>query len=292
MIAAAWVSLGSGCNFNLFAPMDSPHTDTQNLSAARAAFDRGDYADALKYYQALSGSYADIQASEEAFMQLAQAGVPMSAFIGGFGDGGKHPGNGVTVMASNVDSSGSTGINSRQAILTAYSNAANISNTQLQGITRFLASLALISEVLAEGGTAGASNFSAAQITTNAVTCANDSLSSCVIAPGDSNCDSPGTDGFGAGTCTQYTGFDASTFANWSGFQGSTPTLCMVDAGIQAVANAVSTFASGNQNTAQFTQVLTAAGTAGLSGALSAHGYPCYRLALLSEGVGFLNAGN
>ena len=147
---AATSLLATGC-LNIYSPVDAPAGDAQLLSAARACFDRGDYACAQSNYQKLSTSYSDISANEQAMATLDQNGVGMSAFLTFVGNGAG--GKGLTAMAESIAPGNTT---KRASIYSAFLQSSPklspsiSSNTQLQKLTQFMASIALAAELLSE----------------------------------------------------------------------------------------------------------------------------------------------
>jgi len=137
--------LGS-CNINVFSPFDHATSDVQLVSAARAAFDRGDLSTAQDLYQKISDNDQDIRNSESAFLILAQQGATMANLIEFVGNGAG--GTALTKFAEHlVSGSGET---KRLAIYSAFSKFSSIQDTNLQNFVKFATSLALSAEILAE----------------------------------------------------------------------------------------------------------------------------------------------
>jgi hypothetical protein len=188
-LAALGLALSSAA-CNIFSPFDHATSDTQLVSAARACFDKGDFACATKAYQQIvaeGSSDADynIAQSESAFAVIDPLGASMGNFLAAFGSGGGGNSNGgsgggggggtgsaLTSLATSILGVG-TGQSVREAIvLQALQNVNNISDTQLRGMVRFVTSAALISEVLAEtASAAGATAFTAANLVNTPSAC-------------------------------------------------------------------------------------------------------------------------
>jgi len=151
-IAALSTALLAGCN--VFSIVDKPSGDEQILSKARACFDQADYDCAREYYAQLSSSYADVRASEEAFMILAENGATMADFMETFGSGGG--GAGLTALAERM-APGS--VAKRLKIQEAYNKfdytAPGASTDPTKQLVRFVAATALAAEFLSEKITSG-----------------------------------------------------------------------------------------------------------------------------------------
>jgi len=164
-IPALSAALLAGCN--LYSFIDKPKGDEQILSAARACFDRADYACAREYYAQLSASYADIKASEEAFMILAENGAGMAAFMETFGSGGGA--SGLNDLAERL-APGS--VAKRQKMQEAFAKYLSITgDPNLRALVRFVSAVALSAEMLAEEIPAG-QQLTKARIADNSSTCA------------------------------------------------------------------------------------------------------------------------
>ncbi len=145
-IAALSTALLAGCN--VFSIVDKPSGDEQILSKARACFDQADYDCAREYYAQLSSSYADVRASEEAFMILAENGATMADFMETFGSGGS--GQALTELAERMAPGSEV---KRLKIHEAFKKYGSISaadNPSLRALVRFVGSVALAAEFLSE----------------------------------------------------------------------------------------------------------------------------------------------
>lgn len=140
------LSLSSLAGCNAFSIIDKPSGDEQQLSAARACFDEGDFECARKHYASLSNDYSEIRASEEAFLILAENGLNMAAFMETFGNGG-----GANALTSLAERLAQGTPSKRLKIQEAYIKHTLItSNLALRGLVRFIGSIALAAEFLAE----------------------------------------------------------------------------------------------------------------------------------------------
>jgi hypothetical protein len=140
----AFSCLATSCNFYEF--FDPPSGNAQLLSAARACFDQGDMRCALRNYQKMSDRHQDLSATESAFVLLDQEGISFSLFYQTFGKGGGA--EGFNRMANRL--APSAGLEKRLALLDAYESVLMIEQKDLRGLVRFLTSVALLSEILAE----------------------------------------------------------------------------------------------------------------------------------------------
>jgi hypothetical protein len=190
----------SSCN--AFDPLDNPGSDPQYLSAARACFDKGDFACARENYSKLSSSYQDTVTAEESFISLDEEGASMGAimeFVGNLSD--KGTGEALTIFANRL--APGAGVNRRVAIWKAYSAAANggIKNADLKNFVIFVSSLSLAAEILAEGSE-GTSQVPYTYIVSPS--CKSASVAACAITPG---CDAPA----GATLLRNSSNIDATT---------------------------------------------------------------------------------
>lgn len=182
--------LFAGCN--IFDPLDNPTSQPQLVSAARAALDRGEIAEAKALYQQIAGSYADIAASETAFATLEENGAGMGSFMVFVGNDAN--GTGLAKMAERMVSG--AGQARRAALYTAYqvgTSTTAITDLDLRNFVKFVSALAIAAEVLAESAPTGT------VLKTNIAA----SGSSCTIAlcagGGGAVCNAP-TTGLAAGT--------------------------------------------------------------------------------------------
>jgi hypothetical protein len=139
--------LFSGCN--LYGGLSSPSDDEQNLIAARSAQDNGDYATALKCYQALSNSYSDVKIGEEGLNSLAQGNIfSISDLVSSLGTAVGSSAS-FSILAEALEQRGITAASYRGTILTVYQSDNAIANAQLKAFNQFIVSLAMFNEVLA-----------------------------------------------------------------------------------------------------------------------------------------------
>lgn len=280
--AAPLLLMLTSCTFNIFAPLDSPSGDPQLLSTARAALDRGDFVTAAKDYQALSTADADIAASEQAFMLLDQSGAGMMAFASAFGTGGGNAGKAIVAIANGIGSSVGGSAATRLNIFHAFNETKNITDPTLRGLVRFLTSLALIAETLAESAHL-AGSFVGADIVTNVAGCAAagpSGLTGCALA---SACQPPAQSKLPSGSGT----FDLKTATDTTmSDAANAPTLTLIQAAIAEINTALGSTeiaASGALSSAVNSFVsdpsLTTSAITQVQGA-------CYRFALINEGIG------
>jgi hypothetical protein len=273
MLLAALTS--TGCSTNIFSPFDSPNGDAQILEYARGCLDNKDYACAMKYYQKLSSSYAEIQASEEAFTILNQYDANMATFAKAIGDGGG--GTSLTTMATQMIKT-SPSATKRNALYSAYIKVSDISsNVPLRGLVRMAAGLAMLGELLAEEGlkkNSSASAFSQALLADNATSCLTRGPVTCANA----QCDLTGTSLMAVGAVNDYKTTPASTFPStptWGDFHG------MLDAVSFAMSSELAASGSVGGGLGGFSSALLAA-----VGAYAATDANCYRWGLLTNDVG------
>ncbi len=270
LVTAAFLSLlFTSCN--VFEAFDSPGDDEQILSEARACFDQGDIACAKKMYGKLSSAKADVAGSELAFALLDNAGVTMSVFMTAIpaGQGGK----GVTKMAELIAPGSKS---KRQTIFEAYKASTTIVSKELRGLIRFLASFALVAEILAEQIGSDGSLYKNS-IVREASSCIADSAAATLGCLGSPACSAASTSTLGPGATVDFTG-------SLAGIDLSTgdPTLGMIVGAMNAVNYAFQQElnASGKFNTGTGGFVRSILGSDPVLQA------PCIRYALISNDVG------
>ncbi len=146
-LAAVAALTGSFACMNLYSPLDKPSGDRQNLSAARAAFDRGDIAKAREYYGKVSSD--ESATAELIFVDLDSCGADIDAFATALSQASgasANPGVLITVMAEKMNARISTACFA--TLLQAFKNARAINDTNLRGFASFLASIAIAGEVM------------------------------------------------------------------------------------------------------------------------------------------------
>lgn len=147
-LALVIASLGtSGC-VNLFDPIDNPGGDRQLLSAARAAFDKGDIEKAREYYEKLGAN--EVAKSELIFLNIFDCGADIDAFgtaLSKGADSVSTPGIMLTIMGEKMNAQKSTACFA--TLLSSYKTARTITDPSLKGFTTFLTALAIAGEVLA-----------------------------------------------------------------------------------------------------------------------------------------------
>jgi hypothetical protein len=265
-IAGLSSAILTGCN--LYSAFDKPSGDEQILSRARACFDQNDFDCARSYYSQLSSTYADVRASEEAFMILAENGATMSAFMETFGSGGS--GQALTELAERM-APGS--ITKRQNIQNAYKKFSDYTTgsnatDSLRQLVRYVTATALAAEFLAENVPAGG-QLTKNRIVTNSACSAN----ACNLT-GDANCDKASSSVLGNGN-----GSGPTILADLSG----AVTLEHFKAAMSEIYSALSGLAaSGGFNTGSM-------GLADVFNDLSitnAAESRCFRRTLLEQGIG------
>jgi len=180
---------GASSCMNLYDPIDNPHSDDQLLSAARAAFDKGDYASAREYYGKLAGNQAAL--SESIFLDLDGCGADIGAFGSALANGIDSAGLVLTIMGEKMAPAHSTAC--LATLLAAYKSSLTLTDANVRGFTGLLASLAIAGEVLAhnsniQDGTLRKADFvvaSACTVVANVPVCSG--AGNCVVSDGISN---------------------------------------------------------------------------------------------------------
>lgn len=175
---------------NIFDPFDSPTSDTQLLSAARAYFDKGEFDKAAEMYAKISGDKADAVNADTAFRMVDQYGAPMSQFMISFGTGEVGIGNALTSLANHMVSTGGTpGETKRLQILEAFQRVSGITDPATRGVVRFVTAAAMVSEILSEvaGLASPIGSVTPADIVSTPNVCTN-ALLDCNVT---SECDQP-----------------------------------------------------------------------------------------------------
>lgn len=161
---------------NLFSPIDKPSGDAQLLSAARACFDRGDFACARENYAKLSPSASESAAADQAFLTLDELGAGFSVFMSSFGKGDGSATNLIQTLTEAMIPQASQ--ETRMKIYAAFKRTAEIrTNKELQGLVRFVTATALVSEILAED--ASGAIFTRADLVADPVACSAENATSC-----------------------------------------------------------------------------------------------------------------
>lgn len=258
VVLVSALALTGLCGCNMFSPVDHPSGDAQELSAARAAFDSGDFATALADYQKLSSSDSDVQLSEEAYVGYAQAGATMASFAEAFGTGsGVSIATGLTNMAGLMKPY--TGAASRTLIFNSFQNYISIQNPTLQQIVRFLGALAMSAITIAED--AGSNG-----ILTKTDICTNASDSN----PTPASCILPVTAITGGnGSPANMTTGGAGSLSNFNSAQAS---LTMFNAAVAETLSAMTALqnlgalGTFGGNITSFSNTISSGGAANLSG--------------------------
>lgn len=204
--AVAGLAGGFAC-VNVYSPIDNPHGDAQILSAARAAFDKGDIASARDYYGRLAGNETAI--SELVFVDLDSCGANIGAFATAFSkasDVASNPGILITVMAEQMNAKVSSTCFAN--LLAAYKRARSITDTNLRGFTSIMATLAITGEILGTNNLiAVTGTLDKADLYANPTTCVA-SCASCSKA-----------DGIVPGPSAGALSAQATISGNWGDFQ-------------------------------------------------------------------------
>ena len=203
----------SGC-MNLTGIIDKPRGDGQKLSAARAAFDRGDLDKARELYGELGGS--EVAISETVFLDLDTCGADIGAFgaaLGAASGATSNPGVLITVMAEKMNAR--HGTDCLATLLAAYKTSQNsITDPSLKGFTGFLAAIAIAGEVLAHNnGITTDGELSKADFLNNTAP------TSCTVASCNNSC-APAGDGVTAQVTVTLTSA-GSISATWGAFHGA-----------------------------------------------------------------------
>ena len=257
----------SACSAYSF--MDSPSSDAQNLAAARACFDRGDFECAQEKYSALSEDTSDSKLADLAFLSLEQEGITLSVLLGSLlTTTGGSAGELITAVANSLTNVADE--TTRTSLATAYKDAGGISDSasELRGLVRFMTSLALTAEILAE--TAGNDGeFTIDDLVSDSSTCSQATLSTCTLV---SACDAP-TGGLTHGTVLDFDSDDADGDLTLGMFHGA--VLEMIDS-----LGDLSSSSSLEDSTTSFANSLTSEWTGNETLAR------CYRWILISQEIG------
>lgn len=267
----------SGCP-NVFDPLDNPSGEAQLLSAARAAFDRGDYSEARELYGKIPGN--ETARAEEAFVTLDEEGLGTSALviaIAGAQDGSV--GEILTRLAESAASAGTApGTTKRTALTNAYRSIAQITNTDLRGFVQFVIGMAIAAELLAEQtGVAADKIFNKSDFAATGTTCAA-SGGGCAASAA---CDAAGG-GLGAGSAG--TNDDLDNSSNWATATLGTgsPNLSMLYTALRAALDGLS--AIGLQEGSSYDLLNDILGVAAPTGVAAVD--RCFRAGLLATGAG------
>jgi hypothetical protein len=146
VLAVSALGFGLSACVNMFDPIDNPSGDAQILSAARAAFDQGDMAEARELYGKLAGNQTAI--SESIFLDLDTCGANIGAFGSALANGTDSAGSILTILGERMAPAHSAACFA--TLLAAYKSSQNtLTDPNVKGFTSFLAALAIAGEVLA-----------------------------------------------------------------------------------------------------------------------------------------------
>jgi hypothetical protein len=252
--------------------MDKPSGDIQILSAARACFDVGDYECASNYYSQLSSASSDQSNSEAVFQTLAQNGVSVSAFMDSVISGSSEAGKLVTNLSTYLIPT--SGESARLAFFHAFQKQSTISDSRTQGLIRFITSLSLLSELLAEDADTTKGKLQQADLVSSPTGCADST------APLFSGCEKPTGKKIVSGAATIV--LKTATDAQMSG----SPSLQMINAAAVEIEQGLSqmqTSGSLGSSSSSFTQGLLNAASAGI---IDGTDSPAYRKVLIQYNVG------
>jgi hypothetical protein len=212
----------NGCN--VLGLIDSPSGDAQILSKARACFDQGDFTCSSKYYGLLSSVSSDSATSEGAFEALAQNGATMAVFMNAAVNGSTSGGKFLTQLAGAMSLGTGSNQTRRLAIFHAYQMHANISDTNLKNLVRFLTAASLVAEILGEDGSTVGKFFDTDWVTSPTTCRANTNL-----LLSTTGCTAPAGKAIVAGASVSLSA--TTTDASMSG----APTLGMLKGALQEV---------------------------------------------------------
>jgi hypothetical protein len=270
----------TSCNvFNIWGPLDNPSGDTQVLAYARACLNHGNFTCALENYAKLTTVYSDIQKSEQAMTILNQQGVTMGAFSSAFGTGSRNTTGGAALskLAGSLRSGAGASRRTELGRAAMYAASISSSSSSLKHMTRFLVGLAVFAAVLSED-TSSSTGFAKTDLVTNPSGCTG------LL---NANCNAPAGKNIVQGTALAGSGasmLDALDTTTITTFMGATsPSLYMVDAAVNTIANAITFLDTSGSGIGSITQSLTAA----LSGTdPDAGASPNYRYLMYANGVG------
>jgi hypothetical protein len=263
-----WIPLFSGCN--IFGPLDTPSGDAQILAAARACFDQQDYSCATRYYSQLSSS-SDQAVAEDILATLADNGATAGVFINAVLESSSNGGKLITKLAGSLTAySGQT---SRISLFHAFQKYSHISNNHLKNLMRFLASLSLISEILAETST-HSGIYQSTDLVLDPTHC-NDTD----IATYPTACNAALNSKLVTGSAIPS--LDKATDLDLYG----SPSLFMLNGGILQMEDAITQLGAGSKisdSTSSFVSTMSADATTTLLNS----DVPKYRMALIKLGIG------
>ncbi len=173
----AMISL-SGCP-NLYKVVDKPSGDAQILSAARAAFDRGDIQEARDLYAKLGSNETAI--AETVYTNIDDCGGGIEAV--GAALGAATTGSAgviLTVMGEKMNARRGTACFA--TLLAAYRTTQTLTDVTLKNFSGFLAALAIAGEVLANNsGITNTGSLAKTDIVSNGTTCVSGSCGACAV---------------------------------------------------------------------------------------------------------------
>ena len=212
----------SGCP-NAFDPLDSPTSDAQILSAARAAFDKGELTLARDLYLKLGNN--DAAEAELAFVNMNEAGVTMTTLVSALRiSSGEAVGSILTKLAEGIAKSSGDVATRRTKLADAFNRVSGIENQQVRGFVRFLVAISISANILSENtGVAGDLALNKADIVASSSSCdASTTSASCAVTAG---CGPRAGSGIAVGSTSQFVKFESTTDTS---VDLTTPTYLLV----------------------------------------------------------------
>lgn len=167
--AAAAAIAGSFACVNLYDPIDNPRGEGQLLSAARAAFDKGDVGTARELYGKVGNETAT---AETIFLDLDSCGADIGAFASALAKGADNSSaSGIILSTMGERMAGAHSTACFATLLAAYKSARALTDANLRGFASFLAAVAIGGEVFANNTGAGDGTITKADVFTNPTTC-------------------------------------------------------------------------------------------------------------------------
>ena len=274
LAALGWLS---GCN--VFSGLDHPDTQAQYQAAGDACFDHGDYACAASYYALLNPDASDLKASDQVFLALAQSGITVEAFILAIENGGSDAGAVLTELTNSIANLPHVGLSLRLTLLGIYQLTSNLRAPITQGLVRFVTSLALAAEILAEDASQNADgSFSLKQsdLVVNPLACITASDVPFPI-PG---CAPPAGRPLISGTSSIY--LPSATVSQFSG----APSLQMLVAALSEMLVGAAALNLAGALEAAVTIIANVLATAAADGAIDSSGSTLFRQFMIQIGIG------
>jgi hypothetical protein len=161
--------VGTSCN--VFDVVDSPTSEAQLLSGARACLDNQDYECAAELYGKLAESQPDLANAELAYSILEKNGAGFGEFAAAFGSS-PDP-SGLNKLANSMAAKGASQ-SRRLALYDAYAAGLKMTaGTSQRSLVLFLSSAAIAAEILAEAAGSDA-QITKSDLVANATSCTTD----------------------------------------------------------------------------------------------------------------------